>query len=432
MIKPYDTIVIGAGQAGLATGYYLQKAGLRFLILEAGDEPGGSWPYFYDSLSLNSTAGYSSLPGLPFPGQPDHYPRRDEAVAYLRSYATHFALPIVTGARVINIERSGRFFRVTTGDKGCYKAHTIVAATGFFGQPHIPNLPGQARYRGQLLHAAEYRRPEPFRRQRVVVVGGGNAAVQIGVELARVARTTLATRRPIHYLPQRVLGRDIHFWLNLTGLDRTQWLDEQSMPVYDTGTYRAAIASGQPDRRPMFEGFSEDGLIWSDGRHEKVDTVIFATGYRPHLAYLVELGALDQTGRALQRQGASTSVPGLYYVGLPRQRNVASATLRGAGADARVVVNQLRHYIEVQRRMNDRRAVEVIVERRRQAWVARGSELIALIALMILALKQQLSTQKLAAPRLVGEALVRSITVSAGFLGLGHAAALYSPNLIRS
>lgn len=422
----YDTIVIGAGQAGLAAGYYLQRAGLRFLILEAGNEPGGSWPHFYDSLSLNSTARYSSLPGLPFPGLPDRYPRRDEAVAYLRSYAAHFALPVVTGARVVKVERAGRFFRVITGDKGGFRARTVVAATGFFGQPNMPNLPGQAQYRGQALHAAHYRCPEPFRRQRVVVVGGGNAAVQIGVELAQVARVSLATRHPIRYLPQRFLGQDIHFWLKLSGLDRTQWLDEQSVPVFDAGTYRAAIASGRPDRRPMFERFTADGLIWSDGRFEKVDAVIFATGYRPHLAYLTELGALDENGRARQRRGVSTAVPGLYYVGLPRQRTAASATLRGVGADARIVVNHLRRYCEVQRQTQAKRAAEAALKRQTRVWVSRSHELVGLMGLMTLALRQQIARRRLAAPRLVGEALVRSVRVSAGFLGLGHAAALYS------
>ncbi len=428
----YDTIVIGAGQAGLATGYHLQRAGLRFLLLEAGDEPGGSWPHFYDSLSLNSTARYSSLPGLPFPGQPDRYPRRDEAVAYLRSYAAHFALPIVTGAAVVKVERVGRFFRVITTDKGCFRARTVVAATGFFGRPNMPDLPGQGQYRGQVLHAAEYRRPEPFRGQRVVVVGGGNAAVQIGVELAQAARVTLATRHPIRYLPQRILGQDIHFWLKLSGLDRTQWLDEQSLPVFDTGKYQAAIAAGRPDQRPMFERFSAEGLIWSDGRYEKVDAVIFATGYRPHLTYLAELGALDETGRARQRRGESTTVPGLYYVGLPRQRSVASATLRGVGADARIVVNHLRRYCEAQQRTPIRRAAEATLKRRTRVWVSRSQELMGLIGLMTLALRQQLATQRLAAPRLVGEAIVRSVMVSAGFLGLGHAAALYAPNLMRN
>jgi putative flavoprotein involved in K+ transport len=428
----YDTIVIGAGQAGLATGYHLQRAGLRFLILEAGDEPGGSWPHFYDSLSLNSTARYSSLPGLPFPGQPDHYPRRDEAVAYLRSYTAHFALPIVAGARVAKVERSGHFFRVITTDKGCFRARTVVAATGFFGQPNMPNLPGQAQYHGQILHAGEYRRPEPFRQQRVVVVGGGNAAVQIGVELAQIARVTLATRHPICYLPQRVLGQDIHFWLKFSGLDRTQWLDEQSMPVFDTGKYRAAVAAGRPDQRPMFERFSADGIIWSDGPYEKVDAVIFATGYRSHLAYLAELGALDETGRARQHRGESTTVPGLYYVGLPRQRTVASAPLRGVGADAKIVVNHLRRYCQAQRQTHIRRPAEAALKRQTHVWVSRSHELIGLIGLMTLALRQQIVTQRLATPRLVSEALVRSVRVSAGFLGLGQTAALYSPNLIRS
>lgn len=428
----YDTIVIGAGQAGLATGYYLQRAGLRFLILEASEEPGGSWPHFYDSLSLNSTARYSSLPGLPFPGLPDRYPRRDEAVAYLRSYAAHFALPIVAGARVVKIERAGRLFRIITADKGCFSARTVVAATGFFGQPNIPNLPGQAQYRGQLWHAADYRRPESFRRQRIVVVGGGNAAVQIGVELAQVARVTLVTRRPIRYLPQRVLGQDIHFWLKLSGLDGTQWLDEQSMPVFDTGTYRAAIAAGQPDRRPMFERFTPDGIIWSDGHSEKVDAVIFATGYRPNLAYLAELGALDETGRARQRGGESTAVPGLYYAGLPRQRTVASATLRGVGADARIVVNHIRRYCQAQQRTYVRRLTEATLKRQTRVWVSRSHELTGLIGLMTLAVRQQIATQRLAAPRLAGEAIVRSLRVSAGFLGFGHAAALYTPTLMRS
>jgi putative flavoprotein involved in K+ transport len=422
----YDSIVIGAGQAGLATGYHLQRAGLRFLILEAGNEPGGSWPHFYDSLSLNSTARYSSLPGLPFPGQPDHYPRRDEAVDYLRSYATHFALPIVTGARVEKIERLGRFFRVSTPDKGCFRTRTIVAATGFFGQPHLPNFPGQAHYRGQILHAANYRQPEPFHQQRVVVVGGGNAAVQIGVELAQVARVTLASRRPIRYLPQRLLGQDIHFWLKFSGLDRTQWLDEQSMPVFDTGKYRAAAAAGRPDHQPMFERFSQDGIIWSDGRHEKVDTVIFATGYRPHLPYLAELGALDESGRAQQQQGKSSTVPGLYYVGLPRQRTAASATLRGAGTDARIVVNHLRRYCQAQRQTHVRRAAEAALKRQTHIWASRSHELVGLIGLMTLALREQIATHRLATPRLVGEAVVRSVMVSAGFLGLGNAAALYT------
>jgi putative flavoprotein involved in K+ transport len=353
----FDMIVIGAGQAGLAAGYYLQQAGLNFLILEASDEPVGSWPHYYDSLVLNSPAHYSALPGLPFPGEPDRYPARDEVVAYLRQYAAHFGLPIMLRTRVSSVERADTLFRVTTNGAGSYVARAVVAATGFFGRPYLPALPGQPHYRGRVLHVASYRGPEPFHGQRVVIVGGGNAAMQIGVELAAVAEVTLATRKPIRYLPQRLLGRDIHFWLQLTGLERTQWLQGQTTPVYATASIRAAITARRPQRKPLFRRFTEEGVVWSDGRQEAVDAVIFATGYRPNLSYLAGLGALDETGDVLQRQGLSTSVPGLGYVGLARQRNLASATLRGVGADAKVVVDQLRRYCRAQKRRSAARPV---------------------------------------------------------------------------
>lgn len=413
----YDTIIIGAGQAGLTTGYYLQQAGLKFAILEAGNEPAGSWPRYYDSLLLNSSARYSSLPGLPFPGHPQHYPTRDEVVAYLRYYAAHFSLPVITGAWVSNVVRVGKLFRVTTAGPGYYLARAVVAATGFFGNPYIPDLPGQNRYRGQMLHMAGYRNPEPFRGRRVVIVGGANGAVQIGVELAQVAQVTLATRQPLRYLPQRLLGQDVHFWLRLTGLDETQWLNEKSMPVYDAGKFRAMIAAGRPDRRPLIQSFTEDGVIWRDGRHEKVDAVIFATGYRPHLPYLTRLGALDRAGRVLQRNGVSATVPGLYFVGLPRQRSVASATLRGVGADAKVVATHLQRYC----RSMAQKSGSPTLAQQAQAWLSRSGQLVGLISLMTLALKQQRGS----APRLMGEALVHSFIVGAGFFGVGNGAALY-------
>lgn len=421
----YDAIVIGAGQAGLATGYHLQQSGLHFLILEAGHRLGGSWPCFYDSLLLNSPARHSSLPGLPFPGDPNHYPHRDEAVAYLRSYAAHFKLPIMTGAWVSHVEHIGSTFYLTTS-RGLLEARTVVAATGFYGHPNLPHLPGQGEFRGRWLHAADYHRPEPFRGQRGVVVGGGNAAIQIGVELSQMARVTLATRHPIHYLPQQLLGHDIHFWLNLTGLDHTQWLGDKTAPVFDGGTYQAAIAAGNPDWKPMFERFTTNGVVWPDGRHEAVDTVIFATGYQPNLPYLAGLGALDKAGQVLQRKGISTTVPGLYYVGLPRQRTVASATLRGVGADARIIVAHLaEHYAPGQLHRNTIPLAEIPLVQPVRLWVARGGELVNLVSLMTFAMKQQLAAGRLSAPKVVEEAMIRSAVVGAGFLGLGRAASLY-------
>jgi putative flavoprotein involved in K+ transport len=177
-----DALVVGAGQAGLAAGYHLNRAGLSFEILEASGAPGGSWPGYYDSLTLFSPARYSGLPGMPFPGSPDRYPTRDEVVGYLRGYAKVFGLPVLAGKRVLRAERdagraAGEGFRLLTEDGGEHRARTLISATGSFARPHRPRFLGQEAFRGRILHAAEYRNPGPFRGKRVVVVGGGNSAV---------------------------------------------------------------------------------------------------------------------------------------------------------------------------------------------------------------------------------------------------------------
>ena len=345
----FDTIVVGAGQAGLAAGYYLQRVGLRFTLLEAGTAPVGSWPHYYESLKLFSPARYSALPGLPFPGHPDHYPARDEVIAYLEGYAAHFRLPVRTNAQVVTVHRTETGFRVLLVDGTTLETRTLIAATGSFHRPSLPLIPGQERFRGQRLHSSAYCNPDIYHGQRLVVVGGGNSAVQIAVELARVALVTLATRAVVTFTPQRILGRDIHFWTRLLGWERVplggRLRLQEFNPVLDTGIYRHALATGLLDRRPMFTGFSPEGVIWPDGERERVDTVIFATGYRPNLNYLAVLDAVDGAGRARHRAGVSLTTPGLAYVGLPAQRTFASATLRGVGADAAYVVAHLRRYL---------------------------------------------------------------------------------------
>jgi len=345
----YDTIVVGAGQSGLAAGYALRQTGLRFAILEASDQIAGSWPWYYESLRLFSPARYASLPGLPFPGAPDDYPGRDEVVSYLAAYAEHFKLPVTTGTRVERVARVRDAFHVETAG-ATYRARTLIAATGSFSRPYVPEFPGQASFHGGLLHSSAYRRPDGFHGRRVIVVGGGNSAVQIAVELAAVARVSLATRVPLKLTPQRILGRDIHFWANVIGLERLplgRWMSlREYNRVLDAGAYGRALRSGNPDCRPVFAAFDSEGVLWQDGRREEVDVVIFATGYRPNLAYLRDLQvALAADGSARQRAGVSVAIPGLYFLGLPAQRTIASATLRGVGADAEYVVRHLRRYL---------------------------------------------------------------------------------------
>lgn len=338
-------IIVGGGQSGLAAARAALKAGLRPVVLEAGDRPAGAWPQCYESLALFSPVRFSQLAGHPMPGDPDHYPTRDEVVDYLATYAATLDAEIRPRTRVTAVTAEGSGFIVHTDSGDALPARGVIAASGSFANPYVPHLPGQDEFTGQLLHVADYRRPEPYAGKRVVVVGAGNSAVQVGYELAQVAHTTLATRHPVHFWAQRVDGLDLHYRLASTGFDQLppQWLARlvTGRLVLDTGKYRAAMESGQLERRAMFTGFDADAVVWADGSREPVDVVILATGYRPSLAYLRPLGALGPDGSPQHSGGLSTTHVGLGYVGLEFQRSFSSNTLRGVYRDAVHVVGPL-------------------------------------------------------------------------------------------
>ncbi|MFI6263213.1 flavin-containing monooxygenase [Micromonospora sp. NPDC051006] len=343
-------IIVGGGQSGLAAARAAATVGLRPVVLEAGAEPVGSWPDYYDSLTLFSPARYSALPGVPFDGgDPERYPSREEVVSYLRRYAGSLDVDIRTGTRVTEVQpRPDGGYLVHTDAGEQIAAAGVVAASGSFGNPRLPVLSGIGRYTGDVRHVADYRRPEPYVGKRVVVVGAGNSAVQVAYELAAHANVTLATREPIQFLPQRIRGRDLHYWLRISGADR---LPRRVLirlirhaAVLDTGVYRDAVASGRVTRREMFTAFTPEGVVWSDGVVEPVDAVIFATGYRPNLPYLRLLGTLDG-GVPRQVGGISTTHPGLVYLGLEFQRSFASNTLRGVGRDAVHVIAALAAHV---------------------------------------------------------------------------------------
>ncbi|WP_423834369.1 flavin-containing monooxygenase [Streptomyces manipurensis] len=345
-----EVAVIGGGQSGLAAANALATGGLKPLVLEASNQAAGSWPRYYDSLTLFSPARFSALPGMPFGGDPDRYPHRDEVVAYLTAYAHRLQADIRTGQRVAAVLADGGAFTVELEGGGRLSARAVVAASGRFGRPHHPDLPGLETFGGQVLHAADYRSPAAFAGQRVVVVGAGNSAVQIAAELARESRTTLATRAPVKFARQHLLGRDLHFWLTRTGLDTAPLgrllRTPPGQPVLDDGRYRAALAAGIPDRRPMFQRLDGDEVTWTDGTTERLDALILATGYRPDLPYLAGLdGALDTSGRPRHRDGASPAHPGLAFVGLEWQRSLSSNSLRGVGRDAERAARRLAAYL---------------------------------------------------------------------------------------
>jgi putative flavoprotein involved in K+ transport len=339
-----DVVVIGGGQAGLATAWAARSRNWRPVVLDAASGAGGSWPRYYDSLTLFSPARFSSLPGLAFPGDPGRYPVRDEVVAYLDDYARRLDADVRWNERVDLVTAEGDGFAVSTTGGSVVRGRLVIAAAGGFSRPYRPSLPGLDTYSGTVLHSAEYRTPAPFTGARVVVVGGGNSAVQIAVELAEVANVTISTRHPLRWQPQRILGQDFHWWLAHTRLDTSSLgprLATGGVPVVDPGRYRAAVQAGRPDQRPLFFRLDGDGVVWADGTREPVDAIVLATGFRPDLPFLHGTPAVDDDGGPLHRGGVSTTMPGLGYVGLERQRSLSSATLRGVGRDATHVLKAL-------------------------------------------------------------------------------------------
>ncbi|GIG23622.1 monooxygenase [Cellulomonas chitinilytica] len=332
----WDVVVIGAGQAGLASARALRRHGLHTVVLESRAQPTGSWPGYYDSLRLFSPARFSALPGLPFPGDPDRYPARDDVVAYLREYADLLDVEIRCATTVATVDHDPEGFAMTTEAGDVVRGRAVVSATGAFTRPEIPVVPGAGLFGGAQLHSGAYRSPAAFADRRVAVVGGGNSAVQIAHELAAVADVTLVTRSPIRFRPQRIAGRDVHLWLHRSGLDIAPGAVTRRLvrttTVLDPGGYAAALAAGRIRQRPMFEALDETGARWADGATQRLDAIVWATGFRPALQHLRPLGLGDDA--PTHRGGVSTTVPGLAFVGLEMQRSFSSSTLRGVGRDA--------------------------------------------------------------------------------------------------
>jgi putative flavoprotein involved in K+ transport len=343
--RDVDVVVVGGGQSGLASAWYLRRAGLSHVVLDDQDRPGGAWLHTWPSLRLFSPASYSSLPGWPMPSAGPDNPDAEHVVGYLRDYEQRYQVPVHRPVRVHRVERAGEGFAVRT-DHGTWTARAVVSATGTWSQPHWPTVPGQREFTGRQLHSCRYRGPEPFTGHRVLVVGGANSGAQVAADLLDVAEVTWCTQGPPHYLPDDVDGR-VLFEVATRQVQARADGDEDALGVASLGDIvvvppvRAARDAGLLQAQPMIERFSTDGVVWADGRTARVDDVIWCTGFRPALRHLRGLGLRGPDGRVVTEGPAVPSVPGLFLVGYGDWTGPASATLIGVGRTARWTVEQI-------------------------------------------------------------------------------------------
>ena len=357
MNERYEVVVIGAGQAGLAIGHLLAKQGRRFVILDAADSVGSAWRSRWDSLVLFTPRRYDALPGLAFPGDPDGYPTRDEVIVYLERYVEHFRLPLALSSPVRALTREGNAFVLDAGEKRI-RADQVVVATGPFQVPNMPRLAGGLSDDVFQTHGTGYRRPADVPEGRVLVVGGGNTGFQIAAELAASREVHLAIGSRQKPLPQRLLGRDLFWWLTKLGLlsKTVESRLGRRLRSRDTliGSSPRDVKRHGVRVRPRAVRAVGRMIGFADGTELEVDAVIWATGYRQDHSW-IELPVTDEDGALRHRRGV-TDVPGLYFLGLSWQHTRGSALLGFVADDAAFIAGQLGNGREPTSETNDSHA----------------------------------------------------------------------------
>jgi putative flavoprotein involved in K+ transport len=340
-----DVLVVGAGQAGLATGYFLQRAGVRFLLLDGGARVGDSWRRRYDSLVLFSPRSFSALPDLVMPGDPDGYPTKDEMANYLEQYANLFRLPLALQENLACLERRGDYFVGRTNRGRHLVSRAVIVATGPFQRSAIPRRAASMPPGITHLGADTYRNPAQMPSGRVLVVGGGGSGRQIALELTRSHEVSLSVGTRITITPQRVLGRDVMVWFDRLGFLRADKATargrfvkaHQSFPgphLRDSALRRRGV-----HLRPRTAAVTSEALEFADGSRATFEAVIWACGYEDRSGWLQIPGTVEANGTHVEDRGVSP-IPGLYYVGRSWQTSRASALLCGVAADASRIVAQ--------------------------------------------------------------------------------------------
>ena len=336
-----DAIVIGAGQAGLAAGYFLSRAGLRFTLLDAGEAVGASWRNRWDSLRLFTPVRYNALPGLRFPGPRYALPGKDDVADYLARYARQFRLPVQLGAAVTSLHRDAGRFVIGTGDGRTLSAAAVIVATGANQRPHVPSFASEVPGHIVQLHSSAYRRPEQLPRGKVLVVGAGNSGAQIALELAAAGREVVLSGRDTGSLPRRLLGRDIYDWLWPT-LMRPPVHSRIGRCLMQGRLFKGDPLVGLPAKRIARPGLSRTGRTIS--APQDVAAIVWCTGFRPDYGWL-ELPALGLDGYPAHRRGIAAGVPGLGFLGMRFQYRMGSALLGGVGEDAAYVAGKIAAYV---------------------------------------------------------------------------------------
>jgi putative flavoprotein involved in K+ transport len=351
-IERHETVIIGGGQAGLAVGYHLRRAGRPFVILDASRRIGDSWRNRWDSLRLYSPAFRNGLPGMPYPALRNSYPAKDEMGDYLEAYASRFELPVRSGIVVEALAKEDGGYLASAG-KLCFRGDNVVVATGVFQKPYTPEFAGELDPGIIQLHSNDYRNESQLQTGPVLVVGASHSGSDVAFELASKHHVVLCGadngQIPVPIESRRGrLGFRVLYRVGTHILNMDTPMGRKMRPHVRHGggpllRYRKRdLAAAGVERVFARAAGVADGLpVLDDGRVLDVRNVVWCTGFRPDFSWIrfpVELG---EDGYPVQYRGAAASSPGLYFAGLPFLHSFASMLVAGAGRDARWVVRHI-------------------------------------------------------------------------------------------
>jgi putative flavoprotein involved in K+ transport len=349
-LERFDTVIIGGGQAGLATGYHVAKRDLPFVILDANERIGDAWRKRWDSLRLFTPARYDGLQGWRFPAPAFSFPTKDEMADYLEAYAARFELPVQTGVEVDGLSREGDRFLITSGDRH-FEAKHVVVATGAHQIPKFPAFADELQSSIMQLHSSQYRHPSQLQEGVVLVVGAGNSGAEIAFEVSRTHPTYLSGKPsgqiPVRHGPAaarfvlpvvRFVGHHVLTLGTPIGRKAQPKFISHSAPLVRVKLKDLAAAGVEQVPRTVS---IEDGRpALEDGRVLDVSNVIWCTGFREEFPW-IDLPIFDENERPLHERGVVVAEPGLYFVGMPFQYSVLSDVLPGVGRDAEYIAKHI-------------------------------------------------------------------------------------------
>jgi putative flavoprotein involved in K+ transport len=351
-VERIQTVIIGGGQAGLSVGYHLAKRGAPFVILEGHARVGDSWRRRWNSLRLFTAAKFDGLDGLPFPGDPDRFPTKDEMADYLESYVRRFELPVRTGVKVDRVERRGQTYIITAAGRQIEAEHVVIAMASY-QVPHVPTFAQHLAPEIVQLHSLDYRGPQQMQKGAVLIVGAGNSGSEIAMELSRDHTVCMAGRDTGHvpfrgdsfagrwFLVRLVLRVLFHRLLTLdTPLGRKvrPKIIGQGGPLIRVKPKDLAAAGVQ--RVPRIAEIRNGRPVTDAGQVLDVANVVWCTGFHPGFSW-IDLAVFDDRGDPKQTRGVVDGEPGLYFVGLHFLYAMSSTMIHGVGRDAEYLAERI-------------------------------------------------------------------------------------------